>query len=113
MGLLSLLGEEYLQDAVSSYSSIDFLATRSTKDKSQILALLVVFSNNTREDKRSLKSVRLMIKNMPNNINKYIIYVLNNFLTNPFAIWKSNGSPVFPTKNIFQKLRKCEVLRKS
>lgn len=43
------------------------------------------------------------------NTTKYVAYLMNKKLTNPFEIWKKAGSPVFPNKEIRKNMRKVEV----
>jgi len=40
----------------------------------------------------------------------YVIYVIDNVVTNPFLVWKSAGSPQTPSTKLFQQMRQFEVL---
>lgn len=112
MGLLSLLGDEYLkEDVMSSDPLVEFLATRSGKNKhkSQTMTLLITYVNNTEQNNKSTRKINVVFNNLPDSDNKYVIYVLDNLITNPFMLWKDAGSPVFPTKGLREQMRNVEV----
>jgi len=39
----------------------------------------------------------------------YVIYVVDNVVTNPHLVWKSAGSPQTPSPKLFQQMREVEV----
>ncbi|KAB0799443.1 hypothetical protein PPYR_07323 [Photinus pyralis] len=110
MGLLSLLGDEYLKENVTPPDPfVQFLATRSIRNKneSHLISLLITYVNDEREDK-NVKEIRVNFNNLPNNECKYVIYVLDNKITNPFLSWRKHGSPVFPAMKLRNLMRHCE-----
>ena len=40
---------------------------------------------------------------------KYVGYIMDNALNNPYKIWKEGGSPDFPTFDLRRRMRKVEV----
>jgi len=39
----------------------------------------------------------------------YVIYIIDNVVTNPYLVWKLAGSPQSPSSKLFQQMRQFEV----
>ncbi|KAF5269379.1 hypothetical protein FQA39_LY08771 [Lamprigera yunnana] len=110
MGLLSMLGDEYLkEDIMSSDPLVQFLVTRSVKNKNEFqVSLLIIYVNDAEEDNKDIKTINVVFNEKFNDQCKYAIYLLDNTRTNPFSIWKNKGSSSFPTKELRQQMREVE-----
>lgn len=106
MGLLSLLGDECIEEEMeTSDPRITALATRSGKS----IGLAIVYANDTVENKEDVKTVSAVIKNIRSFDSAYVVYLLNNIDTNPFLLWRNAGSPVFPSAELRRRMRQTEV----
>lgn len=109
MGLLSLLGDECADvDTEISDPLITVLATRSHQI-SKTMTLVIVYANNTNEN-RGVKNVNVVLKGMQDvSDGRYVVYLMDNVIANPFLIWKEAGSPVFPSKRIRAEMRRVQA----
>lgn len=106
MGLLSLLGDEYM-DAEISDPLITIAATRS--QISATMTLVIVYANSTAEGREDPKNITAVLRGIEGPDTRYVVYLLDNVQTNPFSIWKAAGSPVFPSRELRAKMRNVEV----
>lgn len=104
MGLLSLLGDEGVDVDISN-PLITVYATRSLLWKTK--TFLIVYVNDTIENNRT-KRLDVVLKGVE---GIYVIYLLNNIDTNPFLVWKTAGSPVFPPKALRTEMRRAQVIQ--
>ena len=42
----------------------------------------------------------------------YVVYYMDNNVTNPFQVWRNGGSPATPDTNLFHQMRLAEVENK-
>ncbi|KAF5299483.1 hypothetical protein FQR65_LT01064 [Abscondita terminalis] len=114
MGLLSLLGNEYLkEEIISSEPFVQFLTTRSVKNKNEIqMSLLITYSKDTEESNKDQKTIKVDFNKIVFLNCAYVVYILDNVYTNPFLLWKSFGAPVFPTEEFRQRMRQIEEPRR-
>lgn len=111
MGLLSLLGE-YALEIESKFNDplVSALATRSEKIPESV-TVAVVYANNTDENRnrRCLIELDLKLQHLEGFDARYVIYVLDNIITNPYSMWKNAGSPVYPDAKLRQEMRNVQV----
>lgn len=108
MGLLSLLGE-YVVEIESKFMDplVSVLATRSKISES--VTVVVAYANNTEENRHSLIELDLKLQHLNGFDARYVIYILDNIITNPFSAWKNAGSPVYPDAKLRQEMRNIQV----
>ena len=126
MSLLSLLGDQQLfvnisevvknnVVKVSNGSEFGALATYHIPDvpesaDSRQVAILVYNSADTTYSNKN-DSVRFTV-NLDAEFVKFDItivqYMINNYISNPFAVWEKYGKPDFPTTEMFREMRKQE-----
>lgn len=108
MGLLSLLGEHVMEiepKFIDPFVSV--LATRSKISDS--VTVIVVYANNMVENRSSSVEFDLKLQYLNGSDTRYVIYALDNVITNSFSIWKNAGSPVFPDAKLRQRMRNVQV----
>lgn len=109
MALLSFLGDEYLGEEVNPNDPmLTVLTTRTTDSNQSNTGILVVYSDTDEVNIETIKSVRLRINNLSIG-SRFVVYLLDNILTNPYRFWHELGRPVFPPKFLRQQLRDREV----
>ncbi|XP_064212392.1 alpha-L-iduronidase [Tribolium castaneum] len=108
MGLLALLGDEYLAGGCDSNDSmLTVLATRTSDINQSNVGILVAYADSDEVNIETIKSVRLRINNLSIG-SRFVVYLLDNILTNPYRFWHELGRPVFPPKFLRQQLREHE-----
>lgn len=113
MGLLSLLGDEYLTNTIY-INHLTVIPTRSTKYHHNTVTILLAYSNNTEINVKIKTVLNIKLTNLPlhqQNCNngKYLIYGMDNTKTNPYKLWYEFRQPVFPTKHMRRQLRNVQV----
>ncbi|XP_044258578.1 alpha-L-iduronidase isoform X2 [Tribolium madens] len=112
MALLSLLGDEYLAGGMNSNDSMLTVLTTRTSDINQSnVGILVAYADSDEVNIETIKSVRLCINNLSIG-SRFVVYLLDNILTNPYRFWHKLGRPVFPPKFLRQQLREQEVMER-
>lgn len=102
MALLSFLGNQELDVAVTnSDNRLYVLAAEDRTQDEWSSAVLLVFSNDTEEDLSERLSVSLHILNVSHLASRYVLYLLDNEVTNPQEVWWQANSSVFP--NLMQR----------
>jgi L-iduronidase len=108
MGLLSFLGDEYLNREINSTDPLlTVLVTRTSGADQSNTAILLAYADSDEVNIETIKTVKLGINNLSIG-SRFVVYLLDNILTNPYSFWQKLGGPVFPTKFVRQQLRKRE-----
>ena len=107
MGLLSFLGDGWLQADVNPQDPLlTVLATKTVTNGSNLAILLAYgdddYVNNT------IKPVQLVVKNVPVG-GRFVVYLIDNVETNAYKFWQDVGGPVFPQSSVREEMRKREV----
>lgn len=126
MGMLSLLGEQLLLKTPAktrhfcsvclpdtSLANLSIIATvhepvSGSLHDSWRLTIIVYFSKDTIIDSEQVE-VSIIMQSLP--VHKdltYVIDILDNVYSNPFAFWKFSGRPATPDWNVFQEMRNFE-----
>uniref|UniRef100_A0A1B6EN25 Alpha-L-iduronidase n=1 Tax=Cuerna arida TaxID=1464854 RepID=A0A1B6EN25_9HEMI len=115
MGLLSYLGPKempvflrHLTNSSDSDSRISVLAAGDGVDVGPGWSAAVVLAVNALQPDCSDKTLQLNLR-LPSSIEfTYIVYQLDNVLTNPKSIWEKNGKPDFPDATLLDEMRSNE-----
>ena len=54
-------------------------------------------------------AVRYVMPSVTGQRWRYVVYAMDNRLTNPYSIWQQQGSPVFPNRRQLQQMRQAQV----
>lgn len=107
MGLLSLLGNEYLKEQIDPPNeNLTIISTRQLKLNQTEASLIICYGND--DNISSDQPVNVNIENVPVG-GKYVAYIIDIMGTNPFYIWNVMETPVFPTTGDLFILRAAEV----
>ncbi|PSN39547.1 Alpha-L-iduronidase [Blattella germanica] len=108
MSLLSLLGTQELNVTILDPDSrFQSLASTEYIYGAWSNTVLLVFSNDTIAGPDDILSVTLKMLNL-RKIYRYVLYLMDNSVTNPENVWVKAGSPVFPTKEQRAQIRASE-----
>lgn len=88
------------------YADLGVLAS-SSSDR-DLTALL--YNSNDTTNKTGLAVVHVNVTGLPmvGDIS-YVIFQIDNYHGNPYAVWKKMKSPVFPSEDQFRQLRLHQV----
>ncbi|XP_040180297.1 alpha-L-iduronidase [Rana temporaria] len=120
MGLLALLGEVhiatqiYIDDNKSINDSIIGVIA-STHDPEKDIqsdswqSTILLYASDDNKTSTDITFLTLNFANFPKSKDLlYVIYYIDNALTNPFLEWQKVGSPDFPTAKEFKQIRDSE-----
>ena len=108
MGLLSYLGDNELQiQLIKNSKFVHILATRN--DKLSFYTIMISITNDTVINNGCHIHLVINIEYLQLTNYKYVVYTLNNSITNPATVWKSHGAPDFPDDSTSKKMRESEV----
>lgn len=68
-----------------------------------------MFNNDTGSHPDEILNVTLRMLNVPGESPRYVLYLMDNVLTNPAQMWLRNGAPVFPEQQLRARIRAVEV----
>ncbi|XP_063926222.1 alpha-L-iduronidase isoform X1 [Zophobas morio] len=106
MGLLSFLGDGWLQADVNPQDPLlTVLATKTVTNGSNLAILLAYGDDDYVND--TIKPVQIVVKNVPTG-GRFVVYLLDNVETNPYKFWQDVGGPVFPQSSVREEMRKRE-----
>lgn len=134
MGLLSFLGKEILDDTFPTTNPlVTILATKTKRPKkmntfdtnnfrlsmvstgdegvdsdNSYVSILVGYGNED-EIENKTENMNFTVSGLGTGEWRYTVYRLDNIHTNPYDVWNQLGSPVFPEKEVRQKMREVEV----
>nr|XP_040051081.1 alpha-L-iduronidase isoform X2 [Gasterosteus aculeatus aculeatus] len=120
MGLLALLGEtqilaQVLSPAGSNNGTVGVLAsihepvTPGGSDSWQ--AAVLIYNSDDNSTSTSTDDVTISLKGLAAQTGLvYIMYYIDNNVTNPHQLWQSMGSPDYPTAEQFRRLRAVQLL---
>uniref|UniRef100_A0AAQ4R4X6 Alpha-L-iduronidase n=1 Tax=Gasterosteus aculeatus aculeatus TaxID=481459 RepID=A0AAQ4R4X6_GASAC len=121
MGLLALLGEtqilaQVLSPAGSNNGTVGVLAsihepvTPGGSDSWQ--AAVLIYNSDDNSTSTSTDDVTISLKGLAAQTGLvYIMYYIDNNVTNPHQLWQSMGSPDYPTAEQFRRLRAVQDAR--
>uniref|UniRef100_A0A1B6M9N3 Alpha-L-iduronidase n=1 Tax=Graphocephala atropunctata TaxID=36148 RepID=A0A1B6M9N3_9HEMI len=115
MGLLSYLGPKempvflrHLTNSSDCDSRISVLAAGDGVEVAPGWSAAVVIAISALQPNCPDKTLRLDLK-LPSDIEfTYVVYQLDNVLTNPKHIWEQNGNPDFPDASLLNEMRSHE-----
>ncbi|XP_049827475.1 alpha-L-iduronidase isoform X6 [Schistocerca gregaria] len=111
MGLLSLLGKTEMRSTLLEPDKKFFLLASTDYEPQWSASVLITYSDDIKTEPLTIKNLTLKINNIPysadSNIS-YAIYILNNFETNPYQIWKDAQFPSFPDYELRRRMRDAE-----
>lgn len=120
MGLLALLGEVhistqiYIDDNKSINDNIIGVIA-STHDPEKDIqsdswqSTILLYASDDNKTSTDIKFLTLNFTNFPKSKDLlYVMYYIDNALTNPFLEWQKVGSPDFPTMKDFKQIRDSE-----
>lgn len=109
IALLSFLGDYYYSKAARR-DGMDLFETASYNSQANFheFAVIGVAVNDTFDGNEIWKFRYVSFEECRGDC-RYVVYVLDNFKTNPFDVWMKAGSPVFPGREVREKMRKVEV----
>ncbi|XP_036383135.1 alpha-L-iduronidase isoform X2 [Megalops cyprinoides] len=122
-GLLALLGETQVfshvsvernstDDTVGVLASTHEPAIPGTADSWQ--STVLIYSSMDNQTSPSVNHVSIQLNGFSDHKGlMYVMYNLDNNATNPYQLWRSLGSPNFPTAEQFRQLRSHEDPRVS
>ncbi|XP_049827470.1 alpha-L-iduronidase isoform X3 [Schistocerca gregaria] len=88
-----------------------FLLASTDYEPQWSASVLITYSDDIKTEPLTIKNLTLKINNIPysadSNIS-YAIYILNNFETNPYQIWKDAQFPSFPDYELRRRMRDAE-----
>lgn len=71
---------------------------------------VIFYNSNDTSNRTSVANVNLSVHDLPLRQDlRYVLYKVDNTNGNPNGVWKDMGSPVFPTDEQFQELRKHQA----
>ena len=71
---------------------------------------VIFYNSNDTSNRTSVANVNLSVHDLPLRQDlRYVLYKVDNTNGNPNSVWKDMGSPVFPTDEQFQELRKHQA----
>ncbi|XP_049820618.1 alpha-L-iduronidase [Aethina tumida] len=113
MGMLSFLKGENIvkKDRINHDPFLTVLATRNQGRRRQSsISILMSFANGTQINDEYIGNVTVSINNLPEQLHgpKYVVYILDNEKTNPYAVWRTMGKPVFPDLHTRNEMRNVE-----
>ncbi|XP_069684325.1 alpha-L-iduronidase isoform X2 [Periplaneta americana] len=109
MALLSLLGTRQLDvEILTPDDRLSVLAAGSSGQNPWSGAVLLVFNNDTESDPQQSVNVRLRVHNIRGSSPRFVMYLLNNYLTNPAQVWQQHGSIYFPDFTLRSLIRAAE-----
>lgn len=85
------------------------LAAGSSGQDSWDVSVLLVFSSDTISQPDSSLNVTLQVLHVRGDAPRFVLYLLDNTLTNPAHVWLHAGAPVFPEQQLRAQLRAVEV----
>ena len=85
------------------------LAAGSSGQHSWDGSILLVFSNDTISQPDDILNVTLRVLHVRGDASRFVLYLLDNTLTNPAHVWLHAGAPVFPEQQLRAQLRAMEV----
>lgn len=85
------------------------LAAGSSGQDSWDGSILLVFSNDTISQPDDSLNVTLHVLHVQGDAPRFVLYLLDNTLTNPARVWQHAGAPVFPEQQLRAQLRNMEV----
>jgi len=85
------------------------LAAGSSGQDSWDGSILLVFSNDTISQPDISLNVTLQVLHVWGDAPCFVLYLLDNILTNPAHVWLHAGAPVFPEQQLRAQLRAVEV----
>ncbi|KAE8292549.1 Alpha-L-iduronidase [Larimichthys crocea] len=119
MGLLALLGETQVLAQVvdsagtNSSSTVGVLAsshepvTPGGSDSWQ--AAVLIYNSDDNRTSTSTDDVRISLKGLAAHKGLvYVTFYIDNNVTNPYELWRSMGSPDYPTAQQFRRLRSVQ-----
>ena len=77
-------------------------------EESGSAAMLIVCSNDTETDPDTVLTVDLRMLSVDLGA-RYVVYLLDNNVTNPQQVWLEAGSPDFPDQRLRELMRRAEV----
>lgn len=97
------------QFKVDQVTDPDLSVIATISSENGIIASILLVRSNETETTSLPANISLQIQNLPKVPRfKFVIYSLDNNVTNPYEIWKQNGAPVFPNLTVFQRMREVE-----
>ncbi|XP_021935805.1 alpha-L-iduronidase isoform X2 [Zootermopsis nevadensis] len=109
MALLSFLGNQELRMVVKNPDyRLSVLAAGSSGIDPWTGSVLLVFNNDTGSHPDEILNVTLRVLNVPGESPRYVLYLMDNVLTNPAQMWLRNGAPVFPEQQLRARIRAVE-----
>ncbi|KAF7239958.1 Alpha-L-iduronidase [Varanus komodoensis] len=119
MGLLALLGEEQVSANIYSHESEDTntLGVLASLHKPAMpwladswQASILIYSSNDNQTSSNISAVAVNVTGFPKRKEiVYVLYYLDNYVTNPYLQWKKLGAPDFPSLAQFEQMRNAEV----
>jgi hypothetical protein len=89
MGLLSFLGDEYLNREINSTDPLlTVLVTRTSGADQSNTAILLAYADSDEVNIETIKTVKLGINNLSIG-SRFVVYLLDNILTNPYSFWQA------------------------
>jgi hypothetical protein len=70
---------------------------------------MLVFGNDTISQPDEHLNVTLRVLHVGGDAPRFVLYLLDNTLTNPAHVWLNAGAPVFPEQQLRTQLRAVEV----
>jgi L-iduronidase len=109
MALLSFLGTQELHVAIRNPDDrLSVLAASSSGQDSWDGSILLVFSNDTISQPDDRLNVTIQVLHVRGDAPRFVLYLLDNTLTNPAHVWLHAGAPVFPEQQLRAQLRAME-----
>ncbi|XP_049961209.1 alpha-L-iduronidase [Schistocerca serialis cubense] len=111
MGLLSLLGKAEMRSRLLEPDKKVFLLASTDYEPQWSASVLITYSDDIKTEPPTINNLTLKINNIPYNEDSntsYAIYILNNFETNPYQIWKDAQFPSFPDYELRRRMRDAE-----
>jgi len=91
------------------FCRLSVLAAGSSGQDSWDGSILLVFSNDTISQPDDRLNVTLQVLHVRGDAPRFVLYLLDNTLTNPAHVWLHAGAPVFPEQQLRAQLRAVEV----
>lgn len=117
MGLLALLGDQQIKSLVTTHNSDNDVGVMASVRKPQMYSditdwelVAILYNSNDTSGRTAISQVIVSVVNLPVKEDLvFVVYKLDNAHGNPYQLWKEMGSPVFPSDDQFNELRRHQV----
>lgn len=114
MGLLALLGDQQIKSLVTTHNSDNDVGVMASVRKPQMYSditdwelVAILYNSNDTSGRTAISQVIVSVVNLPVKEDLvFVVYKLDNAHGNPYQLWKEVGSPVFPSDDQFNELRR-------